>query len=172
MGETPNERPVKIAKAQKGSDILYFSGHWPVFDACNFCRVHVCYPLFKDYPQVIDRRGMEGALLRFEVKVVILRDCEDVFDSRDMIRERCGRSDGDIVHVNSNGCSPYSVFCDDIFVDLIHHHLESCRGVTEAEEHDGGFEESISCFEGRFVFVPLFDTHVIVYPPYIKLGKY
>ena len=80
MGETPNERSVKVAKAQKGSDILYFGGRWPIFDARNFRGVHACYPLFKDYPQVIYRRGMERALLWFEVQVVILCHCENIFN--------------------------------------------------------------------------------------------
>jgi hypothetical protein len=48
--KTSNERPVKIAKAQKRSDILNFGGHRPIFYACNFYGVHACYPLFKDYP--------------------------------------------------------------------------------------------------------------------------
>src|ERR1700677_3213302 len=172
MGETSNERSVKVAKAQKGSDVLDFGGCGPVFDACNFCGVHACYPLFKDYPQVIYGWGMERALFGLEIEVVILCDCENIFNSFDMIFEGSGRSDSDIVHVNSNGCSPYCVFCDDIFIDLIHHGLEGCRRVTKAKEHDCGLEESISCFKGRFVFVSLLDAYVIVSPPDIELGKY
>jgi hypothetical protein len=60
---------VKIAKAQKRSDVLNFGGCRPIFDTCNFDGVHVCYPLFKDYPQVIHTWGMEGALLWFEIEV-------------------------------------------------------------------------------------------------------
>ena len=106
MGKTSNEGPVKIAKTQEGANVFDFGGNRPIFDARNFRGVHACHPLFKDYPQVIDRRGMERALFWFEIKVVILRDCEDIFNSRDVIREGSGRSDSDIVHVNSNSCSP------------------------------------------------------------------
>jgi len=67
MGKSSNEGSLEIAEAQKGSDVLYFGGRWPIFNACNFGRVHACYPLFKDYPQVIYRRGMESALFRLEV---------------------------------------------------------------------------------------------------------
>jgi hypothetical protein len=62
-----NEWSVKVAKAQKRSDVLNFGGHRPVFDTRNFDRVHAHYPLFKDYPQVIHMWGMESALLWFEI---------------------------------------------------------------------------------------------------------
>src|ERR1700677_439898 len=136
MGKTSNERSIKVAKAQKRSDVFYFVGRWPVFDSCDLCRVHACYPLFKDYSQVIDGRSMERALLRFEVQVVILCHCENILNSLNMIGKGCGRSDSYIVHVDSDDCSPDRVFRDDIFIDLIHHGLKCCRGVTESEKHD------------------------------------
>jgi hypothetical protein len=67
MCKSLDEWSVKVTKAQKRSDVLNFSGHRPVFYACDFYGVHVCYPLFKDYPQVIHVRGMESTLLWFEV---------------------------------------------------------------------------------------------------------
>ena len=169
MGKTSNKGPVKVAKPQEGANIFDFGGDRPIFDTRNFCGVHACHPLFKDYPQVIDRRGMERALFGLEIKVVVLRDHEDIFNSRYVIREGSGRSDGDIVHINSNGSPPNGVFCDDIFVDLIHHRLEGCWRVAEAKEHDCGLKESIACFEGRFMFVAFFDTHIVVSPSYIEL---
>src|SRR6202453_4139958 len=105
MGESPNKRSVKIAKPQKGANVLDFGGYGPVFNARNFGGVHACYPLFKDYPQVIDRRGMEGALLRFEVQVVILRNREDIFNGCYVVMDGSGHSYSNIVHVDSNNCS-------------------------------------------------------------------
>jgi hypothetical protein len=67
VGESSNEWLIKIAKTQKRSDVLNFGGRRPIFNACNFDGVHVRYPLFKDYPQVIHTRGMECTLLRFEI---------------------------------------------------------------------------------------------------------
>src|ERR1700677_2078563 len=171
MRESPNERSVEIAKAQKGSDILYFSGCWPVFDACNFCGVHACHPLFKDYPQVIDRLSMESALLRFEVQIVILCNRKNVFNGRYMIRKGSGCSDSNIVHVDSNDRSSDGVLCDDIFVNLIHHRLEGRWRVTEAKEHDCGLEESILCFECRLMFVSFFDSDVVISPTHIEFGE-
>ncbi len=48
----------------------------PVFNAHNFYWVHVCHPLFKDYPQVIHGRCMERALLGFKVEVVVKHNLE------------------------------------------------------------------------------------------------
>jgi hypothetical protein len=65
--KSSNERLIKIAKAQKRSDVLNFGGCGPIFNTCNFYGVHVHYPLFKDYPQLIHMRGMESAFLWFEI---------------------------------------------------------------------------------------------------------
>ena len=114
---------------------------------------------------------MERALLWFEVQVMILRHSEDIFNGINMIGKGGGRSDSYIVHIDSNDCSPYRVLCDDIFVDLIHHGLEGCRGVTESEEHDCGLKESIACFERCFVFIALFDAYIVIPPAHIELSK-
>jgi hypothetical protein len=67
MGKSSNKWSVKIAEAPKRSDVLNFGGRRPIFDACDFDGVHVRYPLFKDYPQVIHTWGVECAFLRFEI---------------------------------------------------------------------------------------------------------
>src|SRR6202453_5480095 len=172
MRKSANKGPVKIAETQKRADIFDFVGYGPVFNARNFGRVHACYPLFKDYPQVIYGRGMEGALLWFEVQVMVLRNCEDIFNSFYVVRKRSGRSNSNIVHIDSDNSPLDSEFCHDIFVNLIHHCLESCGGVTESKKHDSGLKESISCFERRFVFVAFLDSDVIVSPSYIEFSDY
>src|ERR1700677_1054200 len=164
MGESSNKRSVKIAKPQKGANVLDFGGYGPVFNARYFGGVHACYPLFKDYPQVIYGRGMERALLWLEVQVVILRYCEDIFNGINMIEKRGRRSDSYVVHVDSDDCSPYRVLRDDIFIDLIHHGLEGRWGVTKSEKHYCGLKESIACFERCFVFIAFFNAYVVVSP--------
>jgi hypothetical protein len=69
MCESSDEWSIKVAKAQKRSDVLNFGGRRPIFDTRDFDGVHARYPLFKDYPQVIHTWGMEGTFLRLEVKV-------------------------------------------------------------------------------------------------------
>src|ERR1700677_3397006 len=169
MGESPNKRSVKIAKPQKGTNFFDFGGVGPVFNARNFGGVHACHPLFKDYPQVIDGRGMERSLFRFEIEVMSLRDRKDIFSGGNVIREGGGRSYGNIVHIDSDDGPLEGVLCDDIFVYLIHHRLEGCGGVAKSKKHDSGLKESISCFERRFVFITFFDSNVVVSPSYVEL---
>ena len=71
IGKTSVESPIKIAKTQKGTNVLDLDRRWPVFDTCNFDWIHASHPLFKDYPQVINSGGVEDALLRFEIEVVV-----------------------------------------------------------------------------------------------------
>src|ERR1700677_237648 len=85
-----------------------------------------------------------------------------------------GRTGGDsnVIHVYANDSTLGSVFCDDLFIDLVHHCLKSGGGIAKAEKHDCGFKEAIACFEGRFVFVAFLDSHVVISPSYVQLGEY
>src|ERR1700677_2543565 len=112
MGESSDKRSVKIAKPQERANILDFGGYGPVFNARNFGWVHACHPLFKDYPQVIDGRGMECALFRFEIEVMILRDRKDIFNGGNVNREGGGRSYGNIGHIDSYDGPLEGVLCD------------------------------------------------------------
>src|ERR1700761_1771155 len=69
-GKSPDKCAIKVAKTQKRTNVLDLVWRGPVFDRRDFNGVHACHPLFKDYPQVIDARGMENAFFRFEVQVV------------------------------------------------------------------------------------------------------
>src|SRR5258708_964482 len=53
----------------------------------------------------------------------------------------------------------------------VHHHLKGCWGVSEPEEHDCWFEQSLRCKEGRLRFIPWFDTYIVVSPSDVKFHK-
>ncbi|KAF9796683.1 hypothetical protein IEO21_10969 [Rhodonia placenta] len=57
----------------------------------------------------------------------------------------------------------------EIMKDVIHHGLEGCGGVGEAEEHHQGFVQSPVSYEGRLPFIAGFDPDVIVSPSDIEL---
>ena len=65
--EAFDKSTIKVAKTQKGANVLDSVWCRPVPDRRNFDRVHACHPLFKDYPQVIDTQGVEDALFQLEV---------------------------------------------------------------------------------------------------------
>ena len=54
---------------------------------------------------------------------------------------------------------------------MVYHHLEGRRGVSEAKEHNSGFEQSFMCEKGHFPLVTWFDVNIIVSPMYVKFGK-
>jgi hypothetical protein len=89
-------------------DILNRGRCRPVLDARDLNRVHASHPLFKDYPQVINTRGVEDALLWFEVEVVIQGDLKNVGNCRDVgsmcagWRHECFGGDCYVVHVDSD----------------------------------------------------------------------
>ncbi len=49
--------------------------------------------------------------------------------------------------------------------------MERSRGVSQAEEHDGGFEEAFVGNEGSFPLVAIFDAYIIIPPSYVELGE-
>ena len=51
--EALDKSAIKIAKTQKGADVLDLIWCGPVPYRHDFDGVHTCHPLFKDYPQVI-----------------------------------------------------------------------------------------------------------------------
>src|SRR6266702_516865 len=172
VGEAFNERAVKIEKAYCPSYFGDVFGCWPRVYARDFYWVHACHPLFKDYPQVIHGRRMECAFLGFEVEVVVEGNLEDVLNSRYVPFHVSSRCNADVVHVNSYSSSQELVFENGISKDVVHHSLERCRGVGESEVHDGGFKESVPCFERRFAFVSFFDTYVVIPPSDVQFRVY
>ena len=93
---------IKVAKSKKRTNVLDLIWLWPVFDSHNFDRVNISHPLFKDYPQVIDTRGVEDAFFRFEIKVVFGGEGEYIAHGGSVIGVGRAHSNGYIVHVKMN----------------------------------------------------------------------
>ena len=74
--------------------------------------------------------------------------------------------DEDIVEIDNNlACK------DHILEDIIHHLLESGRGVTKAKEHNRGLEQSTSSDKCGLPFIASLDPNIIVAPSYVKFGE-
>ena len=74
--------------------------------------------------------------------------------------------DEDVVHVNRD-----VTFVDEFTEEVIHHGLEGCRGVCEAEEHDHRFEEAAIRFECSLPLVAIVHADVVIPPTDIQLCK-
>ena len=49
--------------------------------------------------------------------------------------------------------------------------LEGGGGVGKPKEHHGRFEKSFMGDEGCFPLVTVFDSYVVIPPPYVELGE-
>ena len=74
--------------------------------------------------------------------------------------------DEEIIHVDNEPS-----FSNHITEGVVHETLEGGGGVGEAEEHHGGFEETFVGDEGCFPLVTVLDSHIVVPPSYVELGK-
>ena len=115
---------------------------------------------------------MEDALFWLEIEIVISSKLQHIGDRSSVITVAGPSGNGYIIHVNLDRSTKEFVLSDDWAEDMIHHNLEGCRGVCKAEEHDGGFIESIARFECHFVFITFLNTYVIIPPTDIQFGVY
>ncbi|KIJ63221.1 hypothetical protein HYDPIDRAFT_93120, partial [Hydnomerulius pinastri MD-312] len=93
------------------------------------------------------------ALLRFQVQVVCAEDFKDAFHHT-MVFFKGGREDHDVLPE-----------------DVVHHCLERCRGVGEAEEHDRRLEEPAVGPESGLPLISFFDADIVVSPTYVQLSE-
>ena len=71
-----------------------------------------------------------------------------------------------IVHINLEPS-----FSDHVGKDMIHEHLKGRRGITEAKEHDGGFEETERGDECCLPLIFLLNANVVIAPSNIKFSE-
>ena len=74
--------------------------------------------------------------------------------------------DKDIIHIAYD-----LTIVDEISEDIIHHHLEHCRGVTQSEEHDGWLKQPLVSSECSLPLIPFLDLHIVGSPSEIKYGE-
>ena len=77
-----------------------------------------------------------------------------------------GGVDEEIIHIDNEPS-----FSDHIAEGVVHEALEGSGGIGEAKEHYSGFEESLVSDEGCLPLMAIFNSYVVIPPPYIKLGE-
>ncbi len=170
--EVFDEGVVKIEESKRLSYLCCILGYWPRVDACDFCRVHLCHPLFKDYPQVIHRGRVEQAFFRFEVEIVELGDFKNIMHRVAVVSKVSASGDPNVIHIDADCGTEGFMFQDDIPIDVVHHGLERRWRISESKVHDGWFEKSVSGFKCRFLLVPLTDAYVVISPSNVKFCVY
>src|SRR5882724_1395626 len=91
--------------------------------------------------------------------MVLTEDVEDLYYNLMILFFSLTAKNKDVIHVDGH----YPLI-NELFEDVIHHHLKCGRAIHQAEEHNQGFKETLVCPEGSFPLVSLFNTHIIVSP--------
>src|SRR5258705_11804067 len=74
--------------------------------------------------------------------------------------------DEDIIHI-AYGLT----IVDEILEDIIHHHLEHHRGVTQSEEHDGWLKQPSVSLECSLPLIPFLDLHIVESPSEVNYSE-
>jgi len=162
--------------AREPKEFVDFRGGFggrPVFHLGDFLIIHADSTLGNCNTKELNFLAFEGTFGRFKKEVVVFKFGKDFVDESAMSEEvfmfhfmrEWSSVDGHVVHID--GEPELGHFLTE---DGVHHGLEGCRRVGEAEEHDCWFKQSLVCEEGGFPFVPFFDANVIVTPADVKLG--
>ena len=120
---------------------------------------------FHDHSEVFDFGNVELAFLKLEVEVKLGHSLENTASSFG-VGPWVGGGDQEVVHIDDEPS-----FSDHVSERIVHESLERCGGVTKAEEHDCGFEESFVGDEGRLPLVAIFDADVVISPTNVELGE-
>ncbi|KAF9801366.1 hypothetical protein IEO21_10133 [Rhodonia placenta] len=153
LGEVLNEVAVEVGKPPELLNVFFVPGYRPLINSFQLCRIHRYLIVTKHIADIVDFGNIPFALLRLQEQVVILKASKDLACDLIMLL-LIGGEDEYIIQE-----------------DVIHHRLEGCGGIGEAEEHYQGFVQSPVCYEGRFPFVTGFDPDVVVSPSDIELRK-
>src|SRR5258707_9360527 len=74
--------------------------------------------------------------------------------------------DEDIIHI-AYGLT----IVDEILEDIVHHHLEHHRGVTQSEEHDVWLKQPSVSLECSLPLIPFLDLHIVESPLEVKYSE-
>ena len=118
-----------------------------------------------DEPEEFNGRLLEDTLCCLKIEIVVLQALKNTSDCVTVLLHR-SREDQNVVHVHDN-----DTFHDQVLEDLVHHCLESRRGVSETEEHDEGFEKAAIGTKRCLPLVTFLDPDVLITPADIDLRE-
>jgi len=165
MWEVGDELAVEIGEAHEGLYLFLGHGHWPLHNSRNFDRVHLNTVVGDDDTEVLDTHLLELTLVVSQVELVFMHVFHDYPADVAMLLQGI-REDEDIVQVDNNHSLQ-----DEVMEDLIHHRLEGCGAVCQAEVHYEGFKQATIRVKGCLPFVALLDADIVVSPVDVQLCK-
>ena len=146
-------------------DIFHLGWGWPTGNPIEFYWVHGQLTRFDDHAEVFDLVSGKFTFFELQVKVELSHTLQDAFGVF-LMEGSVGGVDEEIIHVDYEPS-----FGNHVAEGVVHESLEGSGGVGEAEEHYGGFEESFVGDEGCLPLMTVFDSYIVILPPYVELGE-
>ena len=165
IGVIGDEASVEIGEAKERADIFHLGGSWPIGDPIEFNWVHGQLTRLDDHAEVFNLVGGEFTLFELQMKVELSHTLQDMF-SAFFMEGGVGGIDEEIIHIDNQPS-----FSNHVAEGVVHESLEGSGGIGEAKEHYGGFKESIVGDEGCLPLMTVFDSYVVIPPPYVELGE-
>src|SRR3981189_1373614 len=100
-----------------------------------------------------------------EVQLVLAETFHDDAGDKAMFFQRHCK-DEDVVEINGD-----DTLGDEVFENLVHHHLEGPRAVGQSEVHHEWFKQTVIRSKRRFPFIAFFYPHVVIPPADVELGE-
>ena len=100
MWEVSDETLVEVDKPYEWLDFGHILGGWPVSDTSDFDHYMT---FWEDEAEVFDHGLFEGALLHFEVEMVLTEDVKDSYYNLVMLLFGLSAEDKDVIHHHLKG---------------------------------------------------------------------
>ena len=166
VGKVRDKFLVEVRKPEERTDALDRGGGLPILDGRELGWIHAYITLTDDHTKIFHGRGIERAFGDLERETVFMKACEDTTGVLVVQFEIIFGVYPQVVHINFEPS-----LSDHVSKDMIHEHLKGQRGITEAKEHDSGFEETERGDKCCFPLIFLLDANVVIAPSNIKLGE-
>ena len=124
MQEVLDKTTVEVDEPYKWLDFGHVLGIQPVSDTSDLDQIHLYTSFQEDEAEVFDCGLLEGALLHFEVEMVLMEDVKDSYYDLMMLFFSSTSKDEDVIHVDG-----HYTFINELFEDVIHHCLKGGRAV-------------------------------------------
>src|SRR5258708_19141804 len=156
---------IEVHKAKEGLDLLDLRWGQSLCYSMDLNQIHGDMVFQDDQSEVFDLLLLELAFLWLEKQPPPSEGSKDLVDNLPVFGEG-GGVDEDVVHVAYDFAT-----VDELTKDVIHHHLECCRGVAQSEEHDSWFEQALVSLECGLPLITLLDLHIVEPPAEVEYGE-
>src|SRR5260370_18763299 len=119
---------IEVHKAKERLDLLDLHWGWPLHNSTDLHWIHSDMVFQDDQSEVFDLLLLKLAFLWLEKQPPPSEGSKDLADNPPVFREG-GGVDEDVIHVAYD-----FTMVDELMKDVVHHHLEHCRGDAQSKE--------------------------------------